>query len=105
MADKILVSTEALETGIQEFRGSKTEVNEALSSLKNVVDSMESVWKGDAANSFFSAYEQMHTAVSRLEIILDDAANSLETFANVGTETEDSLKSVGTQLDVMSQSL
>ena len=105
MADKLLVSTDELNTGVQNYRQAKSDVMDSLSGMKNAISALDGDWLGSASGACVSAFDGLYAAIMRTEDLMEEAVRELQAFSALAQEAEDEQKNMGGQVQSMQDSL
>lgn len=88
----IQVTPETLRSKASEVRGYRSEHNDTMAKLKNLIYALNEIWKGDAQNAFLSKYESMQSTFTNFSELLEGYAKLMDTAANELEATDQSLK-------------
>lgn len=88
----IQVTPETLRSKATEVRNYRSEHNDTMAKLKNLIYALNEIWKGDAQNAFLSKYESMQPTFTNFSELLEGYAKLMDTAANELEATDQSLK-------------
>ena len=86
----IQVTPETLRSKAGSVRSYRTQHDETMAKLKNLIYGLNEIWKGDAQNAFISKYESMQ--FTNFSELLEGYAKLMDTAANELESTDQSLK-------------
>ena len=88
----IQVTPETLRSKAGSVRSYRTQHDETMAKLKNLIYGLNEIWKGDAQNAFISKYESMQSKFTNFSELLEGYAKLMDTAANELESTDQSLK-------------
>lgn len=91
MADRITITPQELLDAASTFTQQAGDIKDILSSLRTLVDNLESTWDGAAQDQFFIAYEEMNTTLEQFPEVLEGIGTQLTTVAQTLEETDQAL--------------
>ncbi|MDE6971837.1 MAG: WXG100 family type VII secretion target [Lachnospiraceae bacterium] len=89
----IQVTPETLRSKAADVRNYRSEHNDVMAKLKNLIYALNEIWKGDAQNAFLAKYESMQPTFTNFSELLEGYAKLMDTAANELEATDQSLKS------------
>lgn len=89
----IQVTPETLRGKANDVRNYRSEHNDVMVKLKNLIYALNEIWKGDAQNAFLAKYESMQPTFTNFSELLEGYAKLMDTAANELEATDQSLKS------------
>ena len=105
MADRILVSTEELNAGIDNYHRAQKEVVDSLNGMRKAAHALDGDWQGSASGEFLSAFDGLYASIMRTEDLMEEAVQELQAFSSMAQEAEGAGKNLGSQTQSMSDSL
>lgn len=88
----IQVTPETLRSKAANVRSYKSQHDDVMAKIKNLVMSLNEVWKGEAQAAFVSKYEGMQPTFTNFSEMLEGYAKLMDTAANELESTDQSLK-------------
>lgn len=88
----IQVTPETLRSKAANVRSYKSQHDDVMAKIKNLVMSLNEVWKGEAQTAFVSKYESMQPTFTNFSEMLEGYAKLMDTAANELEATDQSLK-------------
>lgn len=88
----IQVTPETLRGKAADVRTYRTEHDEAMGKLKNLVLALNEVWKGDAQDTFVAKFEAMQNTFNEFSALIENYAKAMETSANELEQTDINLQ-------------
>lgn len=88
----IQVTPETLRSKAGEVRNHRSQHDDTMAKLKNLIYGLNEVWKGDAQDAFLSKYESMQPIFTNFSELLEGYAKLMDTAANELEATDQSLK-------------
>ena len=88
----IQVTPETLRSKAADVRSYKSEHDEVMARLKNLIYALNEVWKGDAQDAFLAKYESMQSTFTNFSELLEGYYRLMDTAANELESTDQSLK-------------
>ena len=88
----IQVTQETLRSKAADVRSYKSEHDEVMARLKNLIYALNEVWKGDAQDAFLAKYESMQSTFTNFSELLEGYSRLMDTAANELESTDQSLK-------------
>lgn len=88
----IQVTPETLRSRAANVRSYKSQHDDVMAKIKNLVMSLNEVWKGEAQAAFVSKYEGMQPTFTNFSEMLEGYAKLMDTAANELESTDQSLK-------------
>ena len=89
----IQVTPETLRSKAADVRNYRSEHNDVMAKLKNLIYALNEIWKGDAQNAFLAKYESMQPTFTNFSELLEGYAKLMDTAANDLEATDQYLKS------------
>lgn len=89
----IQVTPETLRSKANDVRNYRTEHDDVMQKLKNLIYALNEIWKGEAQNAFLEKYESMQPTFTNFSELLEGYAKLMDTAANELETTDQSLKS------------
>lgn len=89
----IQVTPEVLRSKAGNVRSYKSQHDETMAKLKNLIYGLNEIWKGDAQQAFLAKYESMQSTFTNFSQLLESYAKLMDTAANELEATDQSLKS------------
>lgn len=89
----IQVTPETLRSKANEVRNHRSQHDDTMLKLKNLIYALNEIWKGDAQNAFLAKYESMQSTFTNFSELLEGYAKLMDTAANELEATDQSLKS------------
>lgn len=84
----IRVTPEQLETAAGEFSTKGTAVGNITSQMVQLVDSLNSVWEGDASAAYIGKFRQLDEDIQKMVRMIQEHSNDLNEMARVYREAE-----------------
>lgn len=88
----IQVTPETLRSKAADVRSYKSEHDETMLRLKNLIYALNEIWKGDAQDAFLAKYESMQSTFTNFSELLEGYAKLMDTAATELESTDQSLK-------------
>ncbi len=88
----IQVTPETLRSKAADVRTYRSEHDEVISRLKNLVYALNEVWKGDAQDAFLAKFESMQSTFINFSELLEGYSKLMDAAANELESTDQSLK-------------
>ena len=93
----------SVNTGAMDANGKQTVANEEefaneLSSLRNNIDGLVSIWRGLSANEFNKSYEVQAQNLNAFQQLLNDLGEAISRGANILNRTEEDNANAGAHL-------
>lgn len=88
----IQVTPDLLNGKATELRSLKTQHDEAMSKMRNLIMGLNEIWKGDAQDAFVAKYESMSTTFTNFSNMLEEYAKLMDTAAQKLQETDTQLQ-------------
>jgi WXG100 family type VII secretion target len=88
MANRLLVSPEALRDTAQAYRAAQAEQAAACQAIRSTVDALQGSWTGKAAEAFLAAFRTLYSNLEASEGRMQDAAEELLRGADVFEQSE-----------------
>ena len=82
MASSIQITPEELRTQSQAVRDYKTEQEEVMQKITNLILTIGEVWTGEAQVAFINKYQSMQPVFTSFANALDEFADLMQTAAN-----------------------
>lgn len=92
-ASVIQVTPEMLRSKASSVRSYKSQHDETMAKLKNLIRGLNEIWKGDAQQAFISKYEGMQPTFKDFSEMLEGYAKLMDIAAKELEATDQSLKS------------
>ena len=97
------MSGERVNTGAMDANGKQTVANaeefaNELSSLRNNIDGLMSIWRGLSANEFNKSYEVQAQNLNAFQQLLNDLGEAISRGANILNRTEEDNANAGAHL-------
>ncbi len=89
----IQVTPETLRSKASDVRNYRSQHDDTMGRLKNLIYALNEIWKGEAQNAFLSKYESMQSTFTNFSELLEGYAKLMDTAANELEATDQSLKS------------
>lgn len=89
----IQVTPETLRSKATDVRNYRSEHEDTMQKLKNLIYALNEIWKGEAQNAFLEKYESMQPTFTNFSELLEGYAKLMDTAANELEATDQSLKS------------
>lgn len=89
----IQVTPELLEAKATEVRNLKSEHDDVMTRMTNLVHALDEIWKGEAQSAFVNKYDSMQSTFTNFSELLESYASLMDTSANTLREADESLKS------------
>lgn len=99
MAERILVSTEEIQTAIAQYNTARDTKMTAIEAMNAAVTTLDGTWDGMASEAFFAAFRALYSNLQSSDTIMQDAVTELTNVANAAQQVEDNLKSSHSGLD------
>ncbi len=93
----IQVTPETLRSKAADVRTYRSEHDEVISRLKNLVYALNEVWKGDAQDAFLAKFESMQSTFTNFSELLEGYSKLMDAAANELESTDQSLKTTMNQ--------
>lgn len=91
MADKILLSTEEMQTAVSAYETQKQTKMDAIAAMKAAVDNMDGSWDGPASEAFMAAFNALYSKMMKTEERMEDAIKELNAVIAQADETQQSI--------------
>lgn len=88
----IQVTPETLRSKATDVRNYRSQHDDTMVRLKNLIYALNEIWKGEAQNAFISKYESMQSTFTNFSELLEGYAKLMDTAANELEATDQSLK-------------
>lgn len=88
----IQVTPELLMGKASEVRGLKSQHDENIAKLKNLIHGLNDTWKGEAQDAFLAKFESMQSVFTSFSEMLDGYAKLMDVSAKELQATDQSLK-------------
>ena len=88
----IQVTPELLQGKATEVRGLKSNHDETMQKLNNLVKALNDQWKGEAQDAFVAKFDSMQTQFKNFSEMLEGYAKLMDTAAKELQSTDQSLK-------------
>lgn len=88
----IQVTPEVLRGKANDVRTYKSEHDEVMAKLKNLVYALNEVWKGEAQDAFVAKYESMQSTFNEFSVLIENYAKAMDASANQLEQTDAELK-------------
>ncbi|MBP5418071.1 MAG: WXG100 family type VII secretion target [Clostridiales bacterium] len=88
----IQVTPDLLNAKATELRGIKDEHDQTMVRMRNLILSLNEIWKGDAQDAFVAKYESMQSTFTAFSQMLEQYAVLMNTSAAKMQETDQSLQ-------------
>ena len=88
----IQVTPELLQGKATEVRGLKSNHDETMAKLKNLVMALNEQWKGEAQDAFVAKFESMQSTFTNFSEMLEGYAKLMDTAAKELQSTDQALK-------------
>lgn len=88
----IQVTPETLRSKASDVRSYKAEHDEVMTKIKNLVNALNEVWKGEAQDAFLAKFQSMQPTFNNFSEMLEGYAKLMDTAANELESTDQSLK-------------
>ena len=79
---QILVNPETLRAKASDVRSYRSQHDEVINRLKQLVAGLNETWQGNAQTAFVSSFEGMQSTFTQFSELLEDYAKTMENFAN-----------------------
>lgn len=89
----IQVTPETLRSKASNVRSYRSQHDETMAKLKNLIYGLNEIWKGEAQNAFLAKYESMQPTFTNFSELLEGYAKLMDTAAKELEATDQSLKS------------
>lgn len=89
----IQVTPETLRSKASDVRSYKSQHDDVMAKVKNLVYALNEVWKGEAQDAFLAKFESMQPTFTNFSEMLEGYAKLMDTAANELETTDQSLKS------------
>ncbi len=89
----IQVTPETLRSKASDVRSYKSQHDEVMAKVKNLVYALNEVWKGEAQDAFLTKFESMQPTFTNFSEMLEGYAKLMDTAANELETTDQVLKS------------
>ncbi len=89
----IQVTPETLRSKASDVRSYKSQHDEVMAKVKNLVYALNEVWKGEAQDAFLTKFESMQPTFTNFSEMLEGYAKLMDTAANELETTDQALKS------------
>ena len=88
----IQVTPETLREKATEIRTLKSEHDEVMNKMTNLIHALNEQWKGEAQTAFVSKYDRMQSTFTNFSEMLDGYAKLIDASANELEMTDQNLK-------------
>ncbi len=88
----IQVTPETLRSKASDVRSYKSQHDEVMAKVKNLVYALNEVWKGEAQDAFLAKFESMQPTFTNFSEMLEGYAKLMDTAANELESTDQALK-------------
>lgn len=88
----IQVTPEMLQGKAQEVRGLKSNHDEVMAKLTNLIHALNEQWKGEAQTAFVQKYDSMQQEFKKFSELLEGYAKLMDTSAKELQSTDQALK-------------
>lgn len=88
----IQVTPELLESKAGEVRTLRAQHDEVMAKMKNLVNSLNEQWKGEAQTAFVTKFNGMQTTFTNFSEMLENYAKMMDTSARTLREADQALK-------------
>lgn len=99
MPEKILVSTEEINAGINQYTSAKDTKLNAIAAMQNAVKTLDATWDGPASMVFIASFNALYNNLMNSEVIMDDAITELQKVVELAEGTNTDVSDVMGQLD------
>jgi WXG100 family type VII secretion target len=99
MAERITVSTEEMQATLSTYSTQKGAQATAFTSMNTAVNALDSVWQGDASNTFKQQFQKFYNNIRLSEEKMQDAVDELRKTSDAFTEAENANKTTFAGLD------
>ncbi len=99
MAERILVSTEAIQQTITAYNSAKDNKLNAINAMESAINTLDATWDGMASEAFFSSFRVLKNNLMSSDTIMTDAVTKLTKVAELATDADSSIQSSGSGLD------
>ena len=89
----IQVTPDMLTAKATELRGLKTNHDENMAKMRNLITSLNEIWKGEAQTAYVNKYESMQTTFNSFSEMLEGYAKLMDTTAQKMQETDATIAS------------
>lgn len=89
----IQVTPELLEAKASEVRTMKSEHDEVMAKMTNLVHALDEIWKGEAQSAFVAKFDGMQATFTNFSEMLEGYAALMDTSASTLREADEALKS------------
>ena len=90
----IQVTPETLKSQANTVRKYKTDQEQTMQKIRNLVLYLRDSWKGEAQDAFVAKFQSMDNIYRKLSEVLDAYAKLMDTAANELQETDQNIKNV-----------
>lgn len=87
----IQVTPDLLRGKATELRGYKSNHDQEMTNIKNLVNNLNEIWKGDAQQAFVDKYNSMQSTFTNFSDLLEGYAALMDTAAQKLEETDQGL--------------
>lgn len=104
MEGTIKVTPEELINTAEEFNSANNQIRNLTQQMVQTVDSLKSVWEGEAATAFSTKFHQLDDDMDRMSRMINEHVTDLKEMARVFQEAEKANAEIGNTLagDVIS---
>lgn len=99
MAERILVSTEEIQTAISQYNAARDTKMSAIEAMNSAVSALDGTWDGMASEAFFGAFRALYSNLQDSDRVMQDAVTELTNVATSAQQAEDNLKASNQGLD------
>lgn len=99
MAERILVSTEEIQSAITQYNSARDTKMSAIEAMNAAVTALDGTWDGMASEAFFGAFRALYGNLQDSDRVMQDAVTELTNVSNTAQQAEDNLKAANQGLD------
>ena len=100
MNGTLKVTPEKLKAGASEFKNAGSVVKGLTNQMTSMIDGLSSVWSGEAAQAYKQRFHKLDDDISRMNKMIQEHVDDLNTMANVYKQAEDTAKNKASALPV-----
>ena len=85
------ISPSELQKASREFKTASLETDEMMSRLESVIKNLEATWEGAGQEAFFQYYQEWHTHIGGISLLLNLTGDELNAIAERYSEADGDL--------------
>ena len=93
MARQIRITPEQMHARAGEFRNAESEYSRVISTMRNLINTLQGEWEGAASESFAAQFESLQPSFNQMEQLILDIAKQCDDVADATQALDEEIAS------------